>query len=113
MVPPKWAGPQKDTWVRLLLSGDGEAIQVFPAGSEVAAVGRDQPDRIELPKDSISQSHTRIVNEASRFWVWDPNGTSEAFVNGRRTEEHGPGDGELLGIGGEVPVSQGTWEDRR
>jgi pSer/pThr/pTyr-binding forkhead associated (FHA) protein len=79
----------------------------------VATVGRDQPDRIALPKDAISQSHSRIVNEDSRFQGWDTNNTNEAFVNGRRAEEHVLRDGVRIGIGDEVPVSQGMWENRR
>jgi pSer/pThr/pTyr-binding forkhead associated (FHA) protein len=87
--------------------------QVFPAGSEVAAVGRDQPDRIESPKDSISQSHARIVNRESRFWVWDTNNTNETFVNGRRSEEHVLRNADRIGIGDKVPVFHRKWEDRR
>lgn len=108
----KQAGSQVYLSARLLVSGDGEAIKAFPAGSKVAVVGRGQPDAIETPKDSNSRSRTQIVSEECRFWVWDHN-SNETFVNGRRTEKHVLRDRDLVGIGGELVVFQGTKEDRR
>lgn len=104
----KQAGSQVYLSARLLESGDGEAIKAFPAGSKVALVGRGQPDAIETPKDSNSRSRTQIVSEGCRFWVWDHNSTNETFVNGRRTEKRVLRDRDLVGIGGELVVFQGT-----
>ena len=42
-----------------------------------------------------------------------PYSTHRTLVNGRRTEEHVLRDVDLVGIHGEAPVYQGTWEDRR
>jgi len=42
-----------------------------------------------------------------------PDSTYGTFVNGRTTEELVLRDVDRIGIRGEMPVSQGTWEDRR
>jgi hypothetical protein len=89
-------------------SGSG-FIQAFPVRREEAVVGTDRPGGFEPPGDSITQSHAQVVNEEA-LGTDRIHGT---FVNGRRTEEYVLRDVGRIGIRGEAPVSQGTWEDRR
>ena len=102
--PRTRAGPREDTWARLLLSANGEPIQVFPAGSEVVVISRGLPGGSETLK---------IVSEDRRLRAWDPESTSETFLDGLRTERHVLVHSDRVGIGDEVPIFHGIWEDRR
>ena len=112
LAAPKRAGPEEYFSAHLLLSSGGEVIQSFAIGPQVAVIGRDQPDGIEIFKDSISRSHAQIVNQDGCFWVCDLNSTNGTFLNGRRVYKHVLKDGDQIGIGGEILVFKGTREDR-
>jgi pSer/pThr/pTyr-binding forkhead associated (FHA) protein len=106
-------GPETLSTAQLLLTSGAEVIQAFPVDSQVVVIGRDQPEGIEVFKDSISRSHAQIANEGGFFWVSDLNSTNGTFVNGRRIERQVLRDGDRIGVGGEILVFQGTREDRR
>ena len=112
-APKRVGGPVRYSSARLLWTSGVEVIQAFPVGSEVAVIGRDQPDGIEIFKDSISRSHAQIVNQDGCFWVCDLNSTNGTSLNGRRIDKQILRDGDRIGIGGEILVFQGRREDRR
>ncbi len=114
MVSPRTrAGLREDTSVGFLLSANGEPIQVFPAGSEVVVINRGLPGGSETLKCSNFQFCTQIVSEDPWLRAWDPESTSETFLDGLRTERHLLVHSDRAGIGDEVPIFHGIWEDRR
>jgi serine/threonine protein kinase len=108
LAAPRRAGPKKYSSARLLLSSGGEVIQSFAVGPQGTVVGRDQPDGIEIFKDSISRSHAQIVSRDGCYWVCDLNSTNGTFLNGRRIDKHALKSGDQIGIGGEILIFQGT-----
>ena len=67
-------------------------------------IGRDQPEGIEIFKDSISRSHAQIVNQEGCYWICDMNSTNGTSVNGRKVAKQILRDGDRIGIGGETLV---------
>ncbi|HTW91851.1 MAG TPA: FHA domain-containing serine/threonine-protein kinase [bacterium] len=106
-------GREKFSSAELLLSSGGEIIQAFPIAGHVATIGRDQPDGIEIFKDSISRSHAQVVNQDGVFWVCDLNSTNGTFLNSRRIDKHVLRDGDAIGVGGETLVFKGVKESGR
>jgi hypothetical protein len=110
---PRPRGSERYGAARLLLSSGGEVIQAFPIATGVATIGRDQPDGIEIFKDSISRSHAQIVNQDGAFWLCDLRSTNGTFLNDQRIDKHQLKDGDRIGIGGEELIFQADRENGR
>jgi hypothetical protein len=91
----------------------GEVNRALPGGSQMAVIGGDQPDSIEIFRDSISRSHTQTVDQDGFLWACDLYSTNGTFVNGRRTKRQVLRDGDRIGFGREILVFPGSREDRR
>jgi hypothetical protein len=101
---PRKAGTAKYSSAQALLWSGGEVIQAFPITTPVVTIGRDQPEGIEIFKDSISRSHAQIVNQEGCYWICDMNSTNGTSVNGRKVAKQILRDGDRIGIGGETLV---------
>lgn len=91
----------------LLLTIGKEIIQEFPLNTNEVTIGRDQPEGIELFKDSISRSHARIVNENGFFVIYDLNSKNGTFVNNQRIKRCVLKNNDRIEIGGEILIFQG------
>lgn len=100
--------PKKYINGRLLLTTGKEIIQEFPLDRREITIGRDQPDGIEIFKDSISRAHAQIINENGYFIIKDLNSMNGTFVNGKRITNHILKNGDRILIGGEILIFCGV-----
>ncbi len=89
------------------LSGK-EVIQVFPLRDNEVVIGRDQPDGIEIFKESISRSHARILNENGYYILYDLNSKNGTYVNNKKIERHILKHKDRIDVGGENLIFQGV-----
>jgi serine/threonine protein kinase len=92
---------------RLLLITGNELLQEFPLNTRQITIGRDQPEGIELFKDTISRAHAQITNDDGYFIISDLNSTNGTLVNEKRITSCILKNGDCINIGGVILIFQG------
>lgn len=102
--------PKRYSTAWLLLISGNEVFQKFFLNTNTLIIGRDQPEGIELFKETVSRSHAQIKNEDGFFVIYDMNSTNGTFVNGKRISRHILKKGDIINIGGEILIFEGSEE---
>ncbi len=92
---------------QLLLTHGTEIVQEFILNARSVVIGRDQPNGIELFKETISRAHAQITNENGIYVIYDLNSTNGTFVNDRRIQRCILKDGDRINLGGETLIFRG------
>ncbi|GEM_PF-5204551 len=92
---------------RLLLFDGKEVTNEFILNKPRVVIGRDQPDGIELFKETISRAHAQIINKNGQYIIYDLNSKNGTFVNCKRIRCCILKNSDRINIGGEILFFQG------
>jgi hypothetical protein len=98
----------KYSYAKLLHVSGNDIMQSFPLNNNEVIIGRDQPDGIEIFKDTISRSHARIRNEYGYYVIYDLNSKNATYVNNKRIDRYVLKNKDRINIGGEILIFQGV-----
>jgi len=93
---------------QLIHTSGNDIIQVFPLNNYEVVIGRDQPDGIEIFKDTISRSNSKIRNENGYYVIYDLNSKNGTYVNNNKIDRYVLKNKDCINIGGEILIFQGV-----
>jgi eukaryotic-like serine/threonine-protein kinase len=98
----------KYSYAKLLHVSGNDIMQSFPLNNNEVIIGRDQPDGIEIFKDTISRSHARVRNEYGYFVIYDLNSKNATYVNNKKIDRYVLKNKDHINIGDEILIFQGV-----